>query len=578
MANEHATPTAAPAGAPTAPANDGGLQWTPIQQTAPAQTSPTAAPSNDGGLKWTPINAPGFDEQTDTSFGSDAFAKHPVLTKWHKGIEEGMQDGLGLKAPDPNNPHSLGISDVASQTWNNLKRAAIHSYENLGGSVPNEVADAVVPGGSLALKTAAALGTPFDMIGTGINSMAHSLEDGYKEYYRGTTAGDHEQAAHGVGKMLASLGQIAMGMEKGAAGEIANKATQSAGEVASKRALVPGRSLLGATRRTSSLYGKDVGKVFTEEPIRPTFSIENLQNQIVDIQHDVAQQVRNELGDPAVNKPSINTHQVIDDAVNEELQALTKESGLKNRPAVIDAIKKLRDDVVNQHDADGNVVGSLKNQMQTPLEADAVKRSIGKNTRWEADPELEQYANSARKRMYGKLNDAIEGQVGKAKPGTSIKGLNARYANLIEAERLIRERLRKESASDNSLSEMLKRGEFYGGIVSLLGGLEHANSLTGLGATLGGAGMLADRAMRSTPGRIVRAKAGAVTGQALQSAAKAGVPGTVVQGATAASADKWIHVQLSDGKEWEVHPEDFPKLMQRDPKLRVILTPGSDEE
>jgi len=366
---------------------------------------------------------------------------------------------------------------------------------------------------------------------------------------------------------------------RAAADTIASKA----GTTMKKGALVPGRSLLGATRKTSSLYGKDVGKVFTEEPIRPTFSIENLQNQIGDIQHDVAQQVRNELGDPAVNKPSINTHQVIDDAVTEELQALTNESGLKNRPAVIDAIKKLRDDVVNQHDADGNVVGSLKNQMQTPLEADAVKRSIGKNTRWEADPELEQYANSARKRMYGKLNDAIEGQVGKAKPGTSIKGLNGRYANLIEAERLIRERLRKESASDTSLSEMFKRGEFWSGVTGLLTGVglleSHTGGAAGLGPAVVGTGMLADRAMRSTPGRIIRAQAGNAVGQALESAGKSGVAGKAAAGAVAAgNSGKWIHVQTSDGKEYEVHPEDFPKLMRIDPKTRVILTPGDDGE
>ena len=35
--------------------------------------------------------------------------------------------------------------------------------------------------------------------------------------------------------------------------------------------------------------------------------------------------------------------------------------------------------------------------------------------------------------MYGSLNDAIENTVQQAKPGTSIKALNARYSNVIEA-------------------------------------------------------------------------------------------------------------------------------------------------
>lgn len=98
---------------------------------------------------------------------------------------------------------------------------------------------------------------------------------------------------------------------------------------------------------------------------------------------------------------------------------------------VIAAIKKVGDDVLHQHDADGNIVGTLHGQMQLPIEADAVKRSIGRNTRYEADPELEDYANSSRKAMYGSLNEAIESAVDEAKPGTSIKALNGRYANLI---------------------------------------------------------------------------------------------------------------------------------------------------
>jgi hypothetical protein len=40
----------------------------------------------------------------------------------------------------------------------------------------------------------------------------------------------------------------------------------------------------------------------------------------------------------------------------------------------------------------------------------------------------------------------------------------------------------------------------------------------------------------------------------------------------AAGMEKWVHVQTSDGKEYEVHPEDLGKLMKRDPKARVILS------
>src|SRR6266852_2061531 len=417
MANGQAT------AAPTTAASDGSLQWTPNPQLQSTQTPQASAPPTDGGLQWTPnpAQAPPGGEQSD-SFGPEAFANHPVLTQLHRGLETGVLHGFGLTAPNPEDPHSIGISDMASQTWNNLKQGAIHSYHALGGK---EIKGEPVPATTLqAGKNLLAMaGTPFDMIGTGIGSMATTIEDGSKEMLAGIKGGDHEQAARGFGKVLASFGQIAMGMEKGAAGEIADRATQAAGETMGKRALVPGRSLLRATGRTSYLYGKDVGKVFTEEPIKPTFSVENLKDQIVTIQNQVAQQVRNALSDPAVSQPTINTTQIIDNAINNELQGLAKESGLKDRQAVIEAVKKVRDDVVHQYDADGNMVGSLRGQMQTPLEVDAVKRSIGRNTRWEADPELEEYANSARQKMYRALNDAIETTVDRAKPGTSVKAL-----------------------------------------------------------------------------------------------------------------------------------------------------------
>jgi hypothetical protein len=592
---------------PTVQPTDGGIQWT----ANPALQTQTDAPPS-GSIQWTPNPDTSQTTKPQGDFSPEAFANHPVLTQLHRGFETGFQHGLGLTAPNPEDPHSLGISEMASQTWNNLKQSAIHSYHALGGTAPGEEKWDKAPIYRLDIPVMSALatvGTPFDMIGMGINSMASTLEDGMKDIKAGVETHDHERMARGGGKIFASLGQIAMGAEKGVAGEVADRATQAAGEAMSKRALVPGRSLLRATGRTSYLYGKDVGKVFTEEPIKPTFSVENLKDQIVTIQNRVAQQVRSELSDPAVSQPTINTTQIIDDAINQQLQSLTKESGLKNRQAVVDAVKKVRDDVVHQYDADGNMVGSLRNQMQTPLEVDAVKRSIGRNTRWEADPELEQYANSARKAMYGSLNDAIETTVDRAKPGTSVKALNARYANLIEAERLIRERLRKEEGTELGLRRLLSRGEFWTGVTSLLTGTGLLQSgvggEAGLGAAVGGGALLADRAIRSTPGRIMRAKGGAMAGQVLQSTAKADVPSMAVRGATAAAAigaqaaqkdsgeaesaptqdagpiaqakptaddqdtSDWQHITTSDGRSWKIHPEDLPEAKRRDPKLKI---------
>jgi len=340
------------------------------------------------------------------------------------------------------------------------------------------------------------------------------------------------------------------------------------GESLEKGATKPGASILRATSPKSYLYGKNPGRVFIDEPIKPTLSIENLQSQIENAGKSLDQQVRNTLVDPAVASRQLDAVSVINQAVQRELQDLANESGLKNRQAVIDAVKKVRDDVVNVHDADGNVVGN-KSGPRTLVEANEMKKSIGRNTRWNGDPELEEYVNSARKAMYGTLNDAIESVVQQAKPGTSIRSLNARYSNVIEATRLLAKRIAREESTETGMANLLRKGEWTTAIGSLLGFGTTGHLETGLaGAALVGA----NRLYRSTPGRIIRAQTGNAVGESLQSAAKAGVPSTAVQGAAVAGnsgSDKWIRVNMSDGKSVEVHPEDLGELQKRDPQAKV---------
>ena len=480
------------------------------------------------------------------------------LDKIHKGLEQGVAEGFGLTAPD-GDLHKLSLMDMAHQTWNNLKRSAIHSYENLGGASDEELSTAPAYRVDVPLRSAAAmLGTPFDMVGTGINSMATTIENGSKELIDGVKKSDHQAAARGAGKILASLGQIGVGMEGSAANDLISKA----GEVAEKAAPKPGAGLLRATSAKSYLYGKNPGRVFIDEPIKPTLSIDNLKTQIQNAGKSLDQQVRNELTDPAVASKQIDAVSVIDQAVQRELQDLAKESGLKDRQAVIKAIKQVRDDVVNIHDADGNVIGD-KSGPRTLVEANEIKKSVGRNTRWTGDPELENYVNSARKAMYGKLNDAIEAEVAKAKPGTSVKALNARYSNVIEASRLIDKRLAQEE-SGGFLGLGLRRAIAHGEWLSGIGLLLHGEPLTG-------SVLLADRALRSTPGRIVTEKSLAGAGEGLQSAAKAGVPSAGVQAAAiGGNSGKWVRVQLSDGTTHEFHPEDVAELQKRDPQATVV--------
>jgi hypothetical protein len=482
-----------------------------------------------------------------------------------QGVSQGFADGYGLTAPD-DDPRKLELTDMLGQTWSNLKKSAIHSYENLGGASDEELSTAPAYRVDVPLRSAAAiLGTPFDMIGTGIDSMATSIENGSKKLVAGIKSGDHQSAARGVGQVLATLSQIAMGMEgRAATDSVAGKVGQGAEKAAAK----PGVGLLRATSQKSFMYGKNPGRVFIDEPIKPTLSIDNLQTQVENAGKNLDQQVRSELVDPAVASKTIDAGAVIDNAIQRELQDLAKEGALKDRQGVIDAIKKVKDDAMNIHDPDGNVIGN-KSGPRTLVEVNEMKKSIGRNTRWTGDPELEQYVNSARKAMYGSLNDAIENTVQQAKPGTSIKGLNARYSNVIEASRLIGKRLAQEE-SGGFLGLGLRRAMAHGEWLAALGLLTHGEPLLGSLA-------LADRAMRSTPGRIVTAQTLAGAGKGLQSASESGLAGKAAAGPVAAGeSGKWVHVQLSDGKEYEVHPDDLDKLKVKDPGGKVI--PDADED
>lgn len=88
----------------------------------------------------------------------------------------------------------------------------------------------------------------------------------------------------------------------------------------------------------------------------------------------------------------------------------------------------------------------------------------------------------------------------------------------------------------------MKRGEFWTGITTLLTGAglleSHTGGAAGLGPVVAGTGMLVDRAMRSTPGRIMRAKTGAAAGDALKSAAQNRGPSSVITGAAAIGAER----------------------------------------
>lgn len=570
------TPTQAPTAlTPQAPT-------TPPQQANPAPTNPAAPASS----KWQVTSEVPTEKSVEGDSIDQALGNHPTLQKVNKGLQSGMASGLGITTTDPDDPTKPNTwGGITQEVWGNLKKAAIENYEKgLGPAGDN--ADARAKVGSAVLA-------PFHMAASGIEGMASTLEDGYKDIKEGmkgtptlknqmvSAAGsepeiDHEKVAQGFGKMLASAAQIAMGMERNAV----NSTVSKLGAGVEKGAAIPGNSILRATNPKSYLYGKVPGRVFIDEPIKMTTSLDSLAKQFDTAEDSIHQQLRDKLSDPAVAANKIDVVPEIDKIINKAKSELANEKGLANRQGVIKAIDTVRDDILNKYDSGGNVVGSWTKTRLSPLEVNEIKRSVGKNTKWDTipgsvDPEIQQYVNDVRKAVYGRLNDIVDESVSKTpgQAGVGVKALNARYANAIEASRLLSKRIAQEGSNELGMRRLLARGEWAASIGALLSGEPLTMAAGGLG--------VADRVMRSTPGRIARAKVGAAAGQAMQAAGKSGLASRAAQAGSAAAStgverQDWVRVQTSDGKSYEVHPEDLDKLKERDPKLKVLEEPPQD--
>src|SRR5437773_6155088 len=246
----------------------------PLAPKTSGTAAPTAAPKTSG---TTPTPAPAA---TSDLFHDLAAGKNPdplaqtsgtpipsgdiidravagtFLEPINRGIEQGVAAGFGLKAPDPNHPESLTFADAAKQTWNNLSRSASRSYEKLGGLQPGDTEWDEAPLYRLDIPVHSALAaaaTPFHMAAMGIDGMASLLEEGGKEFINGIKTSDHQTAARGFGKVLASLGQIAAGAE---APEAAGKAVGTVGKMAEYNPReVQGSTLTGAARPANVMQG-----------------------------------------------------------------------------------------------------------------------------------------------------------------------------------------------------------------------------------------------------------------------------------------------------------------------------------
>lgn len=116
-------------------------------------------------------------------------ASQSTASKIDVGMQQGVAKSLGIKLRDPEHPETTTFKDIGKQVGSNLYKAGKESLKKYGPLAP------------------------FDMIASGIEGTASSLESGGKTLYKGIKSGDAKTAASGGGEMLGSLGQLLAGAE-----------------------------------------------------------------------------------------------------------------------------------------------------------------------------------------------------------------------------------------------------------------------------------------------------------------------------------------------------------------------------
>src|SRR5260370_20147530 len=107
--------------------------------------------------------------------------------------------------------------------------------------------------------------------------------------------------------------------------------------------------------------------------------------------------------------------------------------------------------------------------------------------------------------------------------------------------------------------------------VEWAGGAEAAAT----GHPIAAAVLAGNRAVRSTPGRVMLAQAKDATGKGIQGVQESGGVARAPQAATiTGQSDEqhgdWITVQFANGDTREIHPEDLDEALQRNPGAKAL--------
>jgi hypothetical protein len=320
---------------------------------------------------------------------------------------------------------------------------------------------------------------------------------------------------------------------------VLGKAAQAVGETAQKLAPESMNSLLRANRQTNYLYGKNPGQAFIDEKIKiPKNAItyggqlENLHGQLESATENLNDQIKAALSDPKVAAKKIDIVPTVKDTIANAKKFVAKQTGL-DVPKYSQELSKLEDSILTRYDAQGNPTGKVTGTKLSPAEVADVKKSLGKNTQWnvlptDPDLQLKSYLNSIRKKIYGQLADSVE----QAAPNANVKALNQRLANSIEAQGLLEKRIAYEHGT-GGYGAAIRKAEFWGGLATALFSPEPISKTAGAAA-------VADRMVRSVPGKLTTAKTLDTVGKTLQS----GVGHGVAEGAGVATLAAPVAAQL----------------------------------
>lgn len=348
----------------------------------------------------------------------------------------------------------------------------------------------------------------------------------------------------------------------GAFSEVAPAVVRKLGEHLEKYAPDFVNSMLRA-KKGNFLYGKNPGQAIIDEKLTVprslslTGQLENLHGQLETAGNRLDSAVKQILNDPAAAKNLQNVVPLIQKAISDAKNDIVSQSGI-DAPKFLKALNELETNILTKYDVNGSAVGTLKNSM-TPAEVSDLKKSIGKTTQWKISPldpdiQLKGYVNSVRKAIYGQLADTVENA---SKEPIAVKHLNERFANVIEAQGLLENRIAQEHGS-GGFAAAVRKGEWASALGGLLSGHPYL-----------GASLLANRVSRSVPGRVLESQAADAAGSALQSPVVSKVAQST-KNVVSNAAEDWIKFMGSDGKTYLSDPEHWKEVQRRDPGARPI--------